>query len=407
MKKSFKVNDFLKNSSKSLLKLKKKVEELKRKQAELYEQSIPTPIKPKKEKAEEIVMHISAGSVAKATLVVIGLILLTRFLGQISEIILIFFISILFAAALDPTVDTLAKYRIPRGVSVIGIFIILIFILGFFISQLVPLVAVEMVELVKTLTNLFNKFANDEIQNLSFLEPVRPVLQDFLEQVDKEAIIEQVKNYVESLGSELQKFAGDTFGVIKAVFNGIFNFILVLILTFFLTIEEKNVNQFFVSLFPSKHGQYVIEKMEAIKLKIGLWLRGILSLMVIMFTLSLIGFLILGIDYALTLAMMLGIAELMPVVGPIMATVPGVLVAFNESPWLAVWALGLYLLLQQIESNITIPIVMRKAVGLNPIVIILSMLIGYTSLGILGMIIAIPVATSVSIFVSDYTTKEK
>ena len=139
----------------------------------------------------------------------------------------------------------------------------------------------------------------------------------------------------------------------------------------------------------------------------GDWLRGQMILIIAMFTLTLIGLLILDVDYALTLAMMAGIAELLPVVGPITAGVPAVLVAFNESPWLAVWVVGLILLLQQIEGQILIPLIMKKAVGLSPIITILAVLIGFETLGILGIIIAIPVTATLSIFVRDYVSKKK
>ena len=101
------------------------------------------------------------------------------------------------------------------------------------------------------------------------------------------------------------------------------------------------------------------------------------------------------------------IAELLPVIGPIAAGIPAILVGFNESPWLAIWVLGLIILLQQIEGNILVPLVMRRAVGLSPIVIIPSMLIGLETLGVVGMIMAIPVATTLSIFVREYAEKEK
>ena len=126
-----------------------------------------------------------------------------------------------------------------------------------------------------------------------------------------------------------------------------------------------------------------------------------------MFTLYFIGFKILGLEYAITLAMMGGIAELFPVIGPVLAGVPAALIAFNESPWLILWVIGIIIIAQQVEGNILIPLVMRKAVGLKPAVIIISVLIGYQIFGLLGIILAVPIATTASIFIGDYLNKEK
>ena len=403
----FGFNKFLKSTGENVLKLKNKVDELKKKQQESYEQSIPHPHKPKVEEHETLLVEFSLASVAKATLVIIGLVILTKFLSEISEILLIFFIAYLFSAALHPTVKSLEKYKVPKAVSILLIYLLLLFLLGFFITQLVPLLAIQIIELARHLSEIANNLNTTDASDNFIMQQIKPLIDGFAKEINKDLIINEAKQYLESIGTQLQSFAGNTFEVIKTVFHGILNFILVLILTFFLTIEEKGVNNFFISLFPSKHGQYIIEKIETVKQKVGFWLRGIVTMMFIMFSLTLIGLLILGVDYALTLAMMIGIAELIPVVGVILSAIAAILVAFNQSPWLGVWVMGLYILLQQLEGHIIVPLVMRKAVGLSPIVIILAMLTGFTTLGILGMIIAIPVATSLSIFVIDYTGKEK
>ena len=362
--------------------------------------------KPKKEKKQELIIHFSLISTAKATLVVIALIAISHFLEEIGRVILIFFIALLFSAALNPTVRSLERRKIPRPISVILIFLVLVLILGFFISQLIPLVAIQLYELARSLTSLVNKVTSGGV-DLPFAEGLQSTINDLLSTIDKEALIDQLKNSLEGFANQLNSFADNTLMAIKTIFSGVLNFVLVLILTFFMVVNEKDVRSFFVSLFPSRHGTYIVDKIQTIQEKIGYWLRGQVVLMCLMFTLSLIGLLILGIDNALTLAMMTGIAELLPVIGPIAAGVPAVLVAFNESPWLAVWMLGLIILLQQIEGNILVPLVMRRAVGLSPIVIIPSMLIGLETLGVVGMIMAIPVATTLSIFVREYAEKEK
>ena len=407
---SDRITSFLKESTKQLKKMRDTVNRLKAEQEE--ERKRRKKIDHKREKKapsakhQDITVHFSIASVAKATLAVIGLVVLANFFSEIAPILLVFFVSILFAAALDPTVDALEKRGIPRAVSVLVIFLLLLIMLGFFVSQLIPLVAVQLIELAKGLSGMVAKLSEGD-PDFFFGEQLQALMNQVFQEVDQDLIVGQLKETLESLGTQLQSVAENTFGAIKGLFNGVFNFALVLVLTFFLVVDERGVDEFFISLFPSKHAKYIINKMEAIKHKVGHWLRGQIILMFLMFGLSLAGFLIIGVDYALTLAMMTGIAELIPVVGPVLAGLPAMLVAFNESPWLVLWVMGLIFLLQQIEGNILVPLVMKKAVCLSPIVVILAMLIGYETLGILGMIIAIPVTTTLSIFVADYTAKEK
>lgn len=368
---------------------------------------LPTPRPPRTgNKKEEIVVHFSMASVAKATAVVIGLVVLANFLGQIADIIVILFVSILFAAALDPTVDSLKRLRIPRAVSIIVIFMILLAVLVFFISQLVPLVATQLIELARSLGGLLSNLTQ-ESSDFIFAEAFRSFFNDTVGADNTDMVLQQISQNLESLGSQLQSIAGDTFNVIKDLFNGIFNFLLVLVLTFFFVVDEKSVDEFFLSLFPSRHGAYIVEKTEAVKNKVGQWLRGQVILMVVMFLIFWLVYSLLGLDYALTLAMLAGLTELIPVLGVFIAAVPALLVAFNQSPWLMLWTLIATIIIQQLEGNLIVPMVMKKAVGLSPIIVIIAMLIGFKVLGVLGAIIAVPVATTLSIFVLDYSAKKK
>lgn len=405
MEKNF--SQLLQFTRKNLKSFQKTLKELKKeREAQMHPIRRSSSEEGKKSAPEEMIVYFSMGNVAKATITVMVMLALSHFISEISSVLILFFIAVLFSSALNPAVDFLERRHIPRAVSVLGMYLFLLFLLGFFISQLIPLVATQLMELAHSLNTILDKLVSDDLQ-LPFGKSLQPVIQDFLNQIDRETLVAQIKGGLENLSTQLESIAGNTVGAIKGIFNGVFNFVLVLVLTFFLVVNERSVSEFFISLFPSKHGDYIDQKIRTIQNKVGYWLQGQLTLMVLMFGMSLLGLLILGVDNALTLAMMTGIAELLPVVGPIGAGVPAVLVAFNESPWLAVWMIGLIALLQQIEGHILVPLVMRKAVGLSPIIIILAMLVGLETLGIVGMIMAVPVATTLSIFVTEYAQKEK
>ncbi len=396
---------FLRQSKDQLKRLSERIQKLKEIQKERDEELI-SPKAPKVEKEKEIVVKFSLFNIAQCTILILFLLAMANFVSEIGEILTIFFVALLFSAALDPTVDALERRRIPRSISVLIIFAFLIGGILFFVSKLVPLVAIQLVELSKNLNGLLTL---DQVEHASypFSKTIQPLLHDFLEHVDQEALISQLKHGVESFAEDLQSLAGNAFNTLKSLFNGIANFVMTLILTFFLVVDEKGVVDFFISLFPSKHGKYIIEKTEVIQHKVGYWLRGQVILMLVMFLITWIIFMALGVDFALTLAMIAGLAEVVPVLGPVLAALPALLVAFNESFFLMIWVFGFIIVLQQIENSVLVPLIMRKAVGLSPIIVILAMLVGFSTLGVLGAIIAIPVTTMLSIFVKDYAAKKK
>lgn len=364
-------------------------------------------ITPPKEKGEHVVVHLSMASVAKATLVVILLYVGMQFIYSTREILLLFFIGLLLSAALDPTIDYLEKRKIPRGFGILFIYLLTFFIIGFFISKLIPLVAEQTLELAKHIGDLFKNLTTNQKSDIPFFDKIRPLLERFLASVDEETITQNLQVALENIGSQLKNIAGNTFTAIQVVFNGIFNAILVLVLAFFMTINEQGIERFFVSIFPLRYEAYILAKSHAIKKGVGAWLRGQLLLCFIIGALTYIVLLILGVPYAATLAMIAGLFELVPYVGPFLSAIPVVLIALNISPWMALWVLIAYLIIQQMENNIIVPLVMKSAVGLSPIIVLFSLLVGFQFLGILGMVLSIPVATIVSIFVKDFTVRDR
>ena len=148
----------------------------------------------------------------------------------------------------------------------------------------------------------------------------------------------------------------------------------------------------------------IIKKVE---FKLGKWFVGQLALGFIVGLLSYIGLTILGIPHPLILAIIAGTMELVPYIGPTLASIPAIIFAFTVSPLLAALTLVLYFLIQQFENYLIVPKVMEKSVGLHPVIIIIAMLIGGQLAGILGVILAIPVTTIASIILEEFYGKKK
>ncbi len=134
-------------------------------------------------------------------------------------------------------------------------------------------------------------------------------------------------------------------------------------------------------------------------------MQGQLFLGVIVGVLVYIGLSLLGIRFALLLAIIAGILELVPYIGPVLSAIPAVILAFFQAPILALWILILYIVVQQLENYLLVPVIMKKVVGLNPVVVIIALLIGGKLLGILGIILAVPAAAVLAEFFKDIKRK--
>ncbi|HPW44524.1 MAG TPA: AI-2E family transporter, partial [bacterium] len=191
-------------------------------------------------------------------------------------------------------------------------------------------------------------------------------------------------------------------------FNGLFSVFLIMVLTFYMVVEENAIKKIVWSLTPARHQAYAIDLVGRMQLQIGYWLRGQLILCLAIFLLTYLGLSILGVKYALLLALVAGLTEAIPYLGPILGGVPAVLLAMTQSPRLALVVIVMYLIIQQLENNILVPQIMKRAANVNPITSIIVLLVGYKIGGVAGAVIAIPVATAVSVGLKDlFNYKEK
>jgi len=209
------------------------------------------------------------------------------------------------------------------------------------------------------------------------------------------------------VGDTLSSYTGSVFSAITSLFGGLATFFLVLVLCFYFSVKKDGLKNLIHSVTPSKYQKYTMQLFVRIQDKLGLWLRGQLFLSVIIFSITWIGLFALGIRYSLVLALIAGITEIIPFIGPIIGAVPAVLLAFLQSPIDGLFVLILYIVIQQLENNVIVPKVMQKTVGLNPIVVILVILLGAKLAGVLGALLSIPVAVSIMTIAGDWFGTEE
>jgi len=335
-------------------------------------------------------INITSTTIVKIIIILI----LIYFLYFIRDILAIFFVSLVFASAIDPMVDWLQKRKIPRSVGILFIYLILFAFFSLIVYLVIP--------------PLVNEISQLSGNSPYYLDKINLFLKNFSDRYQLNInLLENIKNNIGDVGSNLQTAASGIFTTLSTVFGGIVSFILILVLIFYMVVEEKAMKKLVWSIAPTKHQPYILNLIDRMQKKIGLWLRGQLILATALFILVYIGLAIFKVNYALILAMFAGLTSFVPYMGAIFGSIPAILISFTQSPLLAVFVIALFYIVHLIEGNILHPVVMKKAVGINPIISITVLLIGFRLAGIIGAILSIPVTTAFSVLYEDIFVKKE
>lgn len=317
-------------------------------------------------------INISSASVIKIILILLAFF----FIYLIRDIVLIVFVSVIIAAALNGPVNWLQERKVPRILGVTFIYLLVFIILGASLSFIIPVLAQQIGQIASYLPIYAEKIG----LSVQYLwGRFGPNFQNVLEQI----------------GSKLTDAASSLFATTIQVFGGLVSAFIILFVSAYLSVQEKGIKTFFMSLIPTDRQSNIANLVEKVERKIGGWLRGQLLVMVIVASLVFVGLYFLGVKYALTLALIAGILEVVPYIGPFISAIPAVILAFIQSPTLAILVLLLYVVVQQLEGYLITPQVMKRAVGLNPIVIIIVMMVGFKLAGIMGLILSIPLTAAI------------
>jgi predicted PurR-regulated permease PerM len=370
-----------------------------------------TPIPQVKVKMEKMVFEWSAMSVFKSVMVILAVVIGTYLLYSIGNILLLFFIAFFIASALDPLIDALQQMRIPRAIGILLVYCVIFVLVAILIANLLPLIASQLVSIATLANNFIVGLSHSPVDNLPFGSVIKPYLNDLYKAVDFSVVAVQLQNSLQLISTQLVNLGGNLWSIILQISNGLMNFILILILVFFMTVDEMALEHFCLSIFPNRYSEYISKRLQTIKVKIGEWIRGQLVVSVVAAVISFIGLAIFGVNYSLTIAVITGICMIIPVFGRVVACIIVLPIVLNQSPALALFLIIFYFGISQIENNILVPLLMNRAVGLSPILIIFALLVGFQFLGLLGLVLAIPIATIIAVFARDigkriYQSKE-
>ena len=217
----------------------------------------------------------------------------------------------------------------------------------------------------------------------------------------------QVNSLVSQVSASLASISGGFFATASNFLGGVFSFSIILVISFYLLVKEDGVAEFLEIIVPLKQEEYFIGLWKRTQAKIGRWMQGQLLLMLIVGVLIYFGLLILRVPHALLLGVLAFICEIIPVFGMTIAAIPAFLLGALNGGWtLGLLVAGLYLIVQQFEANVIYPLVVKKIVGIPPLLVIISLIIGAKLAGFLGIILSVPLSVALMEFVEDVNKRK-
>jgi len=339
---------------------------------------------------DQVTLHIPALTVAKV--IFVALLFVLAFI--LRDILLVIVAAVVIASSLEPSIKWFRARHVPRVFAVIIIFAAVIIILaGLFYLLFIPLLG-ETQTFLSDLPKYFGSLSLETAKSIGGLDSTGTV-SNLISNIPIENIVDRANELIAKLS---QSF----FSTAATFLGGVLSFVLIIVLSFYLSVQQDGILNFLKTITPAKHRRYIVELWTRAETKIGLWLQGQLLLAVIVGVITYLGLSLLGVKHALLLAFVAGFFEIIPLFGPILAAIPAIVIAFIDGGFvIAIIVLALYVIIQQFESQLIYPLVVKKVVGVPPIISIVALVIGAKLAGFLGLLLSVPVAAILMEFFND------
>lgn len=336
-----------------------------------------------------IYISLTLGSVFKVILAAV----LFYFMFLLRNLLLVLLTATILATAIEPITKLLIRKKIPRVFSVIIIYLTIISSLAAISYVFIPPLINDTASIVRTIP----EYVTELSQSDRFTQ--FPALSNFVEEITS---FENSKDWTNLVGGHSD---GTTAGIVttfSGLSGGLLSALLIIVFSFYLAVQEDGVSNLIRLIIPVQHEKYAIDLWKRSQRKIGLWMQGQLLLSVIIGVLTYLGLSILGINNALFLAILAGIFELIPVFGPIISAIPAIAFGLMQGGVsLALIVTGMYTVIQQFESQLIHPLVVKKIVGIPALLAIIALIVGARIAGFLGIIISVPVTAAIMEYISD------
>ena len=363
----------------------------------------------KSEGDNEVELEISSGTIVR-TIIIVTLFALAWFLR---DIILVVLSAIVLASAIEPLVRFIVSKGPPRLLALVMVYLFGGAFLAGVIYFFVPAILDDVSRLARVapqyldIGSLWDPLQEEGVVSQAaggsaILPRVVGVEQGLR---DGANVLDLIKNSIEE--------GGAVHGA-SVFFGGFLSFVLIIVLSFYLAAQERGIENFLRLVSPTKSRGYIVDLWKRSQAKIGLWFQGQLLLGGLVGVLAFLGLSVLGVSSALFLAFLMMIFEIIPVFGPILAAVPGVAIAFTEGirgvdPGLtaALFIALFYFIIQQFESHLIYPLVVRKVIGIPPVLVILALVVGWKVAGFLGILLAVPLTAVLMEFLNDVAKERR
>lgn len=315
-------------------------------------------------------------------------------LWQIKQVILLVFAAVVLATIMNRIVQRLQKYHLKRGAAIaIAVLGLLILVVGFF-AAIVPRLVEQLQQLIVLLPKISTQ-VQTWIDWALNLVPGR--MLDRLQGIDTIA---------QNLQTLLNQLLNNFFVVLNNSFAAVIGLLLFVVLSVMLLANPAQYRRIFILAFPAFYRKRVDEILTKCEHSLVGWIRGTLIAMLAIGFLSFIGLSVLRVRIPLVNAALAGLLEFIPNVGPTLSIIPPMLLAFLDAPWKAGAVVILYLAIQQFESLVLVPIIMKQTVNLLPVFTILAVIVFASFFGFLGLFLAIPLLIVFQIWLKEVLVKD-
>jgi len=342
-------------------------------------------------KDNRFTISITSGTIVSA--IIIGIIAYALWI--LRDLVLLVVTAIVLASAVRPGVLFFMRYKMPRVLAVLMMYLVIFgSIFGAIYLFLPPLLS-EVGNLSATLPHY--------LETVSLPAPFdTSSATSFLSSSSATGSGSPLMQSLFSLKQAFADTSAGAFRMVATVFGGLFSLVFVIVLSFYFAVQEKGIEGFLRTITPLRQEEYIIDLWRRAQKKIGLWMQGQVMLSVLVGVLIYLGLLIIGVPYAFLIGLFTAMMEIIPIFGSFIAAIPAIAIAFSvDGPTIALIVAGLYIIVNQFEAHLIYPLVVKKIVGVPPLLVIVAMVAGGELAGFLGVVLSIPLAAILQEFVND------
>jgi predicted PurR-regulated permease PerM len=342
------------------------------------------------EKGSHTTISISTGTMIRAVLIGLGVFLVYFF----RDLVLVILTAIVVASFVESAVPYFKKIKVGRVFGIVILYVVSLLVLAAIFYLFAPLLITEIYN--------FSNFLSSYIPNSPFLNyfqndafsGAKDIVANLSHSLSLTTLLDTSKAFITNL-------SGGFFQTLSVAFGSIANVGLIIFLSFYLAVQEKGIESFLRIIVPMGYEGYAVDLWDRSSRKIALWVKGQMLLGVLIAILTYLVLSLLGVEYALLLAIIAGITELVPY-GILVALIPAVAFSYlSDGATIAAMVFGAYIIIHQFEVFLFSPLIIKRAVGLSPIVIILAAVMGFELDGFWGLVLAIPAAVVFMELISD------